>query len=429
MGTACVAYSPGSRRGTSDGNTAKSHRHSRGNSCVVSVTSGDGNTDTDTPSPIEKLLNFATQNYFLLGMCFAVFAAYLHPGFGANGGPLKPEITVSKLAVRVMFLISGLSLPLTELRAAVANVKANLLIQVRISHLPHSASLIAHTRLTLSCLSYQSFIFGVAGFAVTFLVAPLLSSLGVMNPSLINGLIILACLPTTIGTGVAMTNAAGGNAAVAIFHAVFSNVAGVVLTPALIFFYLGFGGSNSALGGAASGATLGADFTSSLGKLASSVLQPVSIGMWIRSSARFAPILASKPAKRKMKLISDLIILAIVYNTFCNTFVSRSLRVTSGIELGTLCFVLSMLLVAYKAAVFGTAIAVGLKREDVVAATFMGSQKTLAFGLPLINALFGSSPDLVWFCLPILVYHPLQTFLGSALVPKLRRFVEEGKSD
>lgn len=349
------------------------------------------------------MLNFATQNYFLLGMCFAVFAAYLHPGFGANGGPLKPEITVSKLAVRVMFLISGLSLPLTELRAAVANVKANLLI--------------------------QSFIFGVAGFAVTFLVAPLLSSLGVMNPSLINGLIILACLPTTIGTGVAMTNAAGGNAAVAIFHAVFSNVAGVVLTPALIFFYLGFGGSNSALGGAASGATLGADFTSSLGKLASSVLQPVSIGMWIRSSARFAPILASKPVKRKMKLTSDLIILAIVYNTFCNTFVSRSLRVTSGIELGTLCFVLSMLLVAYKAAVFGTAIAVGLKREDVVAATFMGSQKTLAFGLPLINALFGSSPDLVWFCLPILVYHPLQTFLGSALVLKLRRFVEEGKSD
>ena len=151
MGTVCVAYSPGSRRGTSDGNTAKFHRHSRGNSCVVSVTAGDGNTDTGTPSPIAKLLNFATQNYFLLGMCFAVFAAYLHPGFGANGGPLKPEITVSKLAVRVMFLISGLSLPLTELRAAVANVKANLLIQVRISHLPHSASLIAHTRLTLSC--------------------------------------------------------------------------------------------------------------------------------------------------------------------------------------------------------------------------------------------------------------------------------------
>ena len=110
--------------GFTDGNTDKSHRHSRGNSCVVSVTAGDGDTDTGTPSPIAKLLNFATQNYFLLGMCFAVFAAYLHPDFGANGGPLKPEITVSKLAVRVMFLISGLSLPLTELRAAVANVKA-----------------------------------------------------------------------------------------------------------------------------------------------------------------------------------------------------------------------------------------------------------------------------------------------------------------
>jgi sodium/bile acid cotransporter 7 len=67
-----------------------------------------------------------------------------------------------------------------------------------------------------------------------------------------------------------------------------------------------------------------------------------------------------------------------------------------------------------------------LNRDNVVAATFMGSQKTLAFGLPLIKALFGASTDLAWFCLPILVYHPLQTFLGTAMVPILREFVESG---
>jgi sodium/bile acid cotransporter 7 len=111
-----------------------------------------------------------------------------------------------------------------------------------------------------------------------------------------------------------------------------------------------------------------------------------------------------------------------VYNTFCNTFLS-GFGVSGGKVTG-LFVVLTVLLIGYKACVFFSANLVGLERKDTIAATFMGSQKTLAFGLPLIKALFGQSPDLVWYCLPILVYHPLQTFLGSALVPKLREWGE-----
>jgi sodium/bile acid cotransporter 7 len=124
--------------------------------------------------------------------------------------------------------------------------------------------------------------------------------------------------------------------------------------------------------------------------------------------------------KGKLKLTSDVIILAIIYNTFCNTF-KCGFGVATG-EVTALAAVLGVLLVAYKAAIFFCARAVGLSNKDTVTAVFMGSQKTLAFGLPLIKALFEGSPDLVWFCLPALIYHPMQIALGSALVPRLRAF-------
>ena len=345
------------------------------------------------PSPMSSVSMFAKDNYFLLGMFACVFVAAAHPTFGANGGPLKPEVTINKLAVRLMFLISGLSLPLDDLRSAVTNVAANALIQF--------------------------FVFGFAGLATAFGIAPALTALGILSPKLVNGMIILACLPTTIGTGVALTNAASGNVAIAIFHAVFSNLAGIVIAPALIFFYLG---SDAAAAIAADVAGGGA--AASMSKLAYSVLLPVLVGMMIRASPTFGASLVTRPVKARLKLGSDLVILSIVYNTFCNTF--QSGFGVSGAEVTALIVVLCALLAGYKACVFVAARAAGLARKDIVAATFMGSQKTLAFGLPLIKALFGGSPDLVWFCLPVLVYHPLQTFVGSALVPKLRTFVEQG---
>jgi sodium/bile acid cotransporter 7 len=273
---------------------------------------------------------FAKANYFLLGMFACVFVAAACPSLGANGGPLKPEVTINKLAVRLMFLISGLSLPLDDLRSAVTNVKANALIQF--------------------------FVFGFAGLATAFGIAPALTKLGVLNHELINGLIVLACLPTTIGTGVALTNASGGNVAVAIFHAVFSNLAGVVVAPALIFFYLGSDAAAATAADLASGGP-----AASVSKLAYAVLLPVLVGMMIRASPTFGASVATKPVKARLKLASDAIILSIVYNTFCNTF--QSGFGVSGKEVTALALVLCVLLAGYKACVFVAARAAGLAKK------------------------------------------------------------------
>lgn len=67
----------------------------------------------------------------------------------------------------------------------------------------------------------------------------------------------------------------------------------------------------------------------------------------------------------------------------------------------------------------------GLSHGEVVAAMFCASQKTLAFGLPLINTVFEGSLDLAVYCAPIMAIHPFQLLLGSFLVPRLSRYTSQ----
>ena len=86
--------------------------------------------------------------------------------------------------------------------------------------------------------------------------------------------------------------------------------------------------------------------------------------------------------------------------------------------------VLCVLLAGYKACVF-VAAQLPAARKDVVAATFWVLENArLRFAAH--QGALRRITDLVWFC-TVLVYHPLRTFVGSALVPKLRAFAEQGE--
>ncbi len=51
------------------------------------------------------------------------------------------------------------------------------------------------------------------------------------------------------------------------------------------------------------------------------------------------------------------------------------------------------------------------------------TQKTVAVGVPLIQALYQHDPLIGVYTLPILVWHPMQLFIGSWLAPYLASFV------
>jgi sodium/bile acid cotransporter 7 len=134
---------------------------------------------------------------------------------GVNGGVLKPELFIGKYGVFCIFLLSGMSLELNELKAAFTNIKLNSLIQ-------------------LGSFAVWPFLVGV----------PLVSTFrkflpNVLPSTLLDGLLILTCLPTTVNMCVILTGTAGGSVASALANAVIGNMMGIFTTPLLLMYFFG----------------------------------------------------------------------------------------------------------------------------------------------------------------------------------------------
>lgn len=327
---------------------------------------------------LEQVKQFSDKNFFLLGMLVAVSGARLFPALGRNGGPLRPERFLGQYGVTAIFLLSGLSLELSQLTAAVSNIKYNAYIQI------------------------VSFVLWPVVMG-----RPLTRTLKSLLPTpLLDGLLILSCLPTTVNMCVILTSTAGGNVAAAVCNAVISNLLGILATPALLFRYFG--------------ATIQLPFLKMLAKLSNKVLLPVLIGQLLRAT----------PAKefyaghsKTFKRIQEVILLSILWNAFCTAISSNmGLELRHGLIL--LGLLPAMHLVAF-GSIFGLFSKLGFSRKQVVAASFCGSQKTLAFGLPLINTIFEGSPNLAAYCAPLMFVHPIQLILGSMLIPKLEQYTKD----
>ncbi|KAL3800381.1 hypothetical protein HJC23_003677 [Cyclotella cryptica] len=323
-----------------------------------------------------KMNEFVSNNFFLIGMIVAVSFAKIFPELGKNGSVVRPELFIGKYGVTTIFLLSGLSLKLKELANAAANMKLNGLIQM--------------------------ITFGAWPFLVGL---PLTKGIRFLFPQLLpapllDGLLILCCLPTTINMCILLTSAAGGSVATALCNAVISNLTGIFLTPALLLHFFG--------------KSIELPFLDLVNKLCSKVLLPVAIGQALRSTPM-------KEVYSKhtgfFKRFQEIVLLGIVWNAFCNAFTSGlGLEVKHAVALLTLlpaihAVSLTSLFSFFRMNLFG------FSQGEATAATFCAAHKTLAFGLPLINTIFEGNPHLASYCAPIMFMHPLQLVIGSLLLP------------
>lgn len=182
-------------------------------------------------------------NWFVLSQFLCMGLAYLNPSIGRTGGVLKPEITVSKLGVSLIFFFNGLKISAEQLKEASSDLRINFLVL------------------------FYNLVF--IPLVTRFLVAPFIPS-----ELLRNGIIALSVLPCTINVCVTMTQAAKGNVSSAIFNAVVGNLVGVVWSPIIIYYLLG--GAGSAAGGS------GLSLLDTLTKLGSVVLVPLLAGQLLR---------------------------------------------------------------------------------------------------------------------------------------------------
>lgn len=317
-------------------------------------------------------------DWFLLGMVIATALAWVAPGPGAAGGWLHPEI-LTKSGVALIFFLHGLVLSFAALRSGALNWRLHLLVQL-----------------------------------CTFGLFPLIGLLlrgvfaGHVSPELNLGLFYLCALPSTVSSSVAMTAAARGNVAGAVFNATLSSLLGVILTPVWIAVVMKTSGHTQPLGPV-------------ILDLVRWLVLPLIAGQLLRSwlgdwAARH---------KAKINVVDRVTILLLVYTSFCDSFregvwsghgVGQIILV---VVLSALVFALVMLVMA---AVSRT---LALDRGDRIAAMFCGSKKTLASGVPMAKLIFAGHPAIGVILLPIMVYHPLQLVICGFLAQRWGRQGED----
>jgi sodium/bile acid cotransporter 7 len=313
-------------------------------------------------------------DWFLIGMVVATVLAWAMPGPGAAGGWLHPEV-LTKAGVALIFFLHGLTLSFAALRAGALNWRLHVLVQ-----------------------------------ACTFLLFPLIGLglnavlAGRAAPELILGVFYLCALPSTVSTSVAMTAAARGNVAGAVFNATLSSLIGIVATPLWIALVM------TTTGEARPVWPVVVDLFRWL-------VLPLSVGQVLR------PWLGAWASqhKKRINVVDRLTILMLVYTSFCDSFKEQ---VWSRNGLGQVLLVLTLCVGLFGAVLVITsrlARLLGFSREDRIATIFCGSKKTLASGVPMAKLIFGAHPAMGLILLPIMIYHPMQLILGGILAQRWGR--------
>lgn len=311
------------------------------------------------------------RDWFTPAMLAAVGLAWLWPAGGATGGVLHGE-WLTKAGVALIFYLYGLSLSFDSLRAGALHWRLHLVVQ-----------------------GATFLLFPLLGFAFD------LATRGWIAPELRLGFVFLCVLPSTISSSVALTAAAGGNVAGAVFNATLSSLIGVVLTPLWIGVYLQAGGRGGALGPV-------------IVDLVQWLILPMVVGQCCR------PWLAGWAARQKSRLhVADrVVILLIIYTSFCNSVQQGIWQGRGWTTLGLTLAVCAALFTTAMVATNAVARLLGFAWPDRITAMFCGSKKTLASGVPMANLIFAGQPALGVVLLPIMVYHAMQLLVSRMLAAR-----------
>ena len=238
-------------------------------------------------------------------------------------------------------------------------------------------------RLHAVALSSTYILFPALGIAARLLVPT------VLTPELYAGVMFLCCLPSTVQSSIAFTSIARGNVAAAICDASFSNLLGIVLTPALVAVLL-----VTKYGGVSVG---------SIRDIMLQLMVPFVAGQLMR---RWIGGFVTRN-KKMLGLVDRGSILLVVYSAFSAGVVAGIWGRLTPVSLIALAGVNIVLLATVICATTWTARNFGFRREDEITIVFCGSKKSLASGIPMATVLF-SAQTVGLVVLPLMLFHQIQ---------------------
>ena len=316
-------------------------------------------------------VHWIRSNGFLLGLVGAVVVAFLLPGPGSRDGVLHAHL-LNYFGIALILFLQGISLAFEKIRSGAGNWRLHLIVQ-----------------------SFTFLIFPLVGLVFDVLI---LNVWPQAPPAIRQGMLYLCVLPSTVSTSVVFTAVAGGNTPGALFNAAFSNILGVMLTPALVHLLMQSSGGS-------------APFAPLLLKILLLTLVPFGVGMILR------PFVKDWVDARKIWVnrLSNAVIIFIVYTAFCDSVEEQVWQRYGWILTGQVLVLVTLLFGVMSLLVFTANRAFRLSREDAIASYFCSVKKTLAMGVPLAMLIFGDDANLSLILLPIMFYHPLQLFVNGIL--------------
>lgn len=248
-----------------------------------------------------------------------------------------------------------------------------------------------------------------AVFATTFVVFPLLgialSNMPGLAAPVASGLLFLTLLPSTVQSSIAFTAIARGNVAAAVCSASFSNLIGIILTPALVALLM------QGIGGQGGGISL-----SAVESIVLQLLVPFVAGHLLR------PWIGGFVARQKtlLTVVDRGSILLVVYTAFGAAVVEGLWSRVSGLDLALIAIVCILLLGIVLALTWFAGRALGFTREDAIVLLFCGSKKSLASGVPMAGVLFPAA-QVGAVLLPVMLFHQIQLIACAVIA---RRYAD-----
>ncbi|KAK2605296.1 hypothetical protein N8I77_008145 [Diaporthe amygdali] len=379
---------------------------------------------------ILKVLKFIGEQWLIIGFGLACLFGYLWPDVASKGGIIRSEYSVLYGSVAIIFLISGLQLSPEKLRKNLSNWRLHILTQG-----------ISFILIPLIWLAIMWIIIAANGTRH-------------IEPSVLVGMLVLSCLPTTIASNVVMTRNAGGDDAAAIIEVVLGNVFGSFLCPGLIYIFIptvaefrDWSPSD------ASGIPEMYRHVSM--QLGLSVLIPIVLGQTLRMLFKEKVLWVLD--KFCLAKVSTFFLCTLAWSTFSNAFKTGAIErlptasilfnVFMNVGLYALftgvCFVAARpphrLVIAFETRAAQRYIPRWLRRvvapkqmskEQAVAVCFCGAAKTTSVGIPLVAAMWHAkaTETQATLAIPVLLYTMEQVFLAQILVYVFRWYLRRGEA-